>query len=414
MIKYKKRVLSNGLTVLVHSDNSTPLVAVNTIYKVGAKNEDYNKTGFAHLFEHLMFGGTKEVPDFDIPIQMSSGENNAFTNNDYTNYYIIIPKSNLEVALYLEADRMVNLDINEKSLSVQRRVVEEEYKERYVNRPYGDLWQLLRPMVYTTHPYQWSTIGRDIAHVREACLDDVESFYNRYYTPQNAIIAIAGDIDEEATFALVEKIYGSIKKGEVVEKLDIKEPAQTEQRRKEVERDVPSTMIYIVFHMANRLSRQFSTCDIISDLLSGGTSSRMYQTLIKEKRMFSSVNAYITGDIDEGMFIVTGTLLDETDVAEAEAALFEELEKLKSEPIDDYELEKVKNKFEVNTIFGEINVMNKAMNLCFYELLGDIELINNESAVFRSITKDEISKTAKELFVESNSSVLIYRGIARN
>ncbi len=409
MINYKKRVLDNGLTVLIHRDNSTPLVAVNTIYKVGAKDEDFERTGFAHLFEHLMFGGTKEIKDFDIPIQMSAGENNAFTNNDYTNYYIVIPKSNLEVALYLEADRMVNLDINEKSLNTQKKVVEEEYKERYVNRPYGDLWMLLRPLVYKEHPYMWPTIGRDIAHVRDASLDDVHSFYNRFYTPSNAILAVAGDVDEELTFDLIEKIYGSIKKGEPRDRRVIKESLQISQRRMEVIRDVPSTMVYMVFHMANRLSRQFSICDIISDLLSGGSSSRMYQSLIKEQRLFSAINAYISGDMDDGMFVVTGTLLDTTTPEVAEKALFAELEKIKNEAIDEYELEKVKNKFEVNTIFGEINVMNKAMNLCFYEMLGDVDLINRETALFRSITAEEISDTAKELFTKDNSSVLVYK-----
>lgn len=408
MIQYKKRVIENGLTILAHRDNSTPLAALNVIYKVGAKDEDYNKTGFAHLFEHLMFGGTTNIPNFDIPIQMASGENNAFTNNDYTNYYIVLPKNNIETALYLEADRMVNLDINQKSLSVQQKVVEEEYNERYKNKPYGDLWQLIRPMVYKKHPYMWSTIGRDINHVRDASLSDVRSFYNKYYSPQNAIVALAGDIDENESLDLIEKMFSDIKKGEPLKKERIFEPEQTEQRREVVVRDVPASMIYIVFHMAERLSKEFAVCDIMSDLLSGGSSSRMYQSLVKEKRLFSSVNAYITGDVDSGMFIVTGRLLPQTDISVAEEALFNELEEMKGGEISDYELEKVKNKFEVNTIFGEINVMNKAMNLCFYEMLGDIELINRENSVFRSITKEEIYNTATKLFTKENSSVLHY------
>lgn len=408
MIQYKKRVIENGLTILAHRDNSTPLAALNVIYRVGAKNEEYNKTGFAHLFEHLMFGGTLEVPNFDIPIQMASGENNAFTNNDYTNYYIVLPKNNIETALYLEADRMTNLDINQKSLSVQQKVVEEEYNERYKNKPYGDIWQLLRPMVYKKHPYMWSTIGRDIDHVRNASLSDVRSFYDKFYTPKNAIIAVAGDIDEDESLDMVEKMFCHIKKGEPVERVRFFEPTQIEQRREVVVRDVPTSVIYIVFHMAERLSREFAICDIMSDLLSGGSSSRMYQSLVKEQRLFASVNAYITGDVDNGMFIVTGSLLPETKIEEAENALFSELEKMKYGEIGDYELEKVKNKFEVNTIFGEINVMNKAMNLCFYEMLGDIELINRESSVFRSITKNEIHTTAKNMFTKENSSVLQY------
>ncbi|MFI3315614.1 MAG: pitrilysin family protein [Rikenellaceae bacterium] len=409
MIDYEKRVLKNGLTVLLHYDNSTPLVAVNTIYKVGAKDENPNKTGFAHLFEHLMFGGTKEIKDYDIPIQMCSGENNAFTNNDYTNYYIVMPKDNLEVALYLEADRMVNLDINSRSLSVQQKVVEEEYKERYVNRPYGDIWSIIRPMVYKKHPYRWSTIGADIAHVRDASLEDVKSFYDRYYTPQNAILAIAGDIDMNSTWEMVERVYGNISKGEIIEKERHLEPIQTKQQIVEVERDVPSSIVYIIFHMGNRTSREFAICDVISDILSGGSSSRMYQSLIKQQRLFSAINAYISGDVEEGMFVVTGTLLPETTIEMGENALWQELEKIKTEAVGDYELEKVKNKFEVNTIFGELNVMNKAMNLCYYEMLGDISLINKEIATFHSIKKEELSQTATKLFTKENSSILRYK-----
>lgn len=409
MINYHRRVLSNGLTLLLHQDSSTPLVAINTIYRVGAKDENPEKTGFAHLFEHLMFGGTTEVPDYDAPIQMCSGENNAFTNNDYTNYYIVLPKDNLEVALYIEADRMVNLNINSRSLALQQKVVEEEYKERYVNRPYGDLWSLIRPMVYKKHPYRWSTIGSDIAHVRDASLDDVKLFYDRFYTPQNAILAIAGDLDIDATVEVVERIYGSIKKGEIIEKLPITEPQQSEKRELDVVRDVPSSMVYIVYHMGNRVSREFAICDIISDLLSGGSSSRMYQNLIKNERAFSAVNAYITGDVEEGMFIVCGTLLPETLIERAEELLLSQLEPIIEGNIDDYELEKVKNKFEVNTIFGELNVMNKAMNLCYYEMIGDITLINREIDNFRSITKEEISTAAKRIFRAENSSILRYK-----
>ncbi len=408
MINYSRRVLDNGLTILVHQDNSTPLAAVNVIYKVGARDEEPQRTGFAHLFEHLMFSGTAEVPEFDIPIQMSSGENNAFTNNDYTNYYIVLPKDNLDVALHLEADRMVNLNINEHSLSIQQSVVEEEYNERYKNKPYGDLWQIIREMVYKEHPYRWSTIGKDIAHVRDASLDDVRSFYKRYYTPHNAIIAVAGDLEPEATLDLIESVFKDINKGEPVVKNIPQEPKQLEQRRMTVTRDVPSDMVYILFRMGERISREFAICDVISDMLSGGSSSRMYQSLVKEQRLFNTINAYIMGSLDEGMFVVMGQPVDGVSPQDAEEALWGSLEDIKSGEISDYELDKVKNKFEVNTIFGEINVMNKAMNLCFYEMLGDIEIINKECETFASITKDEIYNTSKKLFTKENSSVLHY------
>ena len=400
--------MSNGLTLLVHNDNSTPLVAVNVIYKVGARDEEPTNTGFAHLFEHLMFAGTPAVPEFDVPIQMSSGENNAFTNNDYTNYYIVVPKENLDVALHLEADRMVNLNINQKSLSVQQSVVEEEYNERYKTKPYGDLWQILRTMVYKVHPYRWSTIGMDIKHVRDASLDDVKYFYDKYYTPQNAIISVAGNVDPDATLDAMEAIFGGINKGDIVVKDIPVEPKQTEQRRIVVSRDVPSDIVYIVFRMGDRVSRDFAVCDMISDLLSGGSSSRMYQDLVKKRQLFTSVNAYVSGSIDDGMFVVTGQPLEGVSVEVAEEALWGALEDIKNSDISDYELDKVKNKFEVNTIFGEINVMNKAMNLCFYEMLGDIDIINNETKVFASINKDEVYSVSKKLFIKENSSVMHY------
>ncbi len=408
MINYSRRVLSNGLTLLVHNDNSTQLVAVNVIYKVGARDEHPTKSGFAHLFEHLMFSGTANVPDFDLPIQMSSGENNAFTNNDYTNYYIVMPKDNLEVALFMEADRMVNLDINQKSLSVQQSVVEEEYNERYKNKPYGDLWEILRTLVYKVHPYRWSTIGMDIKHVRDASLEDVQSFYDKFYTPQNSIVSVAGNVDPEKTLDLLETVFGGIAKGEEVVRDIPAEPEQIEQRRLVVHRDVPADMVYIIFRMGERASREFAVCDMISDILSGGSSSRMHQMLVKERRLFNSVNAYVTGSLDAGMFVVTGQPIEGISAQDAEDALWGALEEIKNSDISDYELEKVKNKFEVNTIFGEINVMNKAMNLCFYEMLGDIDIINNETKVFASITKEEIYAVSEKLFVKESSSVLHY------
>ncbi len=408
MIDYKKKVLENGLTVLAHKDSSTAHVALNIIYKVGSKDEESSLTGFAHLFEHLMFGGTKSVPSFDEPIQLASGENNAFTNCDYTNYYIVVPKNNVEVALYVEADRMQNLDINQKSLDVQKKVVEEEYNERYKNKPYGDLFSLLRGLSYTKHHYRWSTIGADIAHVRNASLSDVSAFYSKFYSPQNAIVALAGNIEPSESIALVEKYFASIPKGQKLTKENIIEPPQTEPRTLTVHRDVPASMIYISYRMKGRLARQFALCDMLSDLLSGGNSSRMYQNLIKTQRLFSSVNAYVSGDEQYGGFIVMGQLNDGVAVEVAHKALLDQIEEMKTTTISDYELEKVKNKFEVNTTFGEINVMNKAMNLCFYEMLGDIELINREIDNFRSITAEELRAEASELFVPENSSTLFY------
>lgn len=409
MINYNKKVLENGLTLLVSTDRATSMVAVNLIYRVGAKNENPDKTGFAHLFEHLMFGGSKHVPDYDTPIQMASGENNAFTNNDYTDYYIVLPKENIEIALWVESDRMRGLNINKKTLDVQKKVVIEEFNQRYLNKPYGDVWQLLRTMCYTTHPYQWATIGKEPSHIETATLKDVKAFYDRYYTPSNALLSIAGDITMEEVLPLVEKWFGEIESGEKACDAIPKEPQQTEARRLEVKRDVPVTAIFIAFHMGDRLSEQFVVCDTMSDILSNGDSSRMQQNLVRKEQFFTSVDAYLTGDVEEGLFVVTGYLADGISVEVAEKALWREILRLKTELVTDYELQKVQNKFEVNTIFGELNVMNKAMNIGYYDMIGDIDYINRELECYKAVTKEKIATTATELFNKEQSSTLIYR-----
>lgn len=408
MIEFQKKRLANGLTVIVHRDPSTPMAAVNVLYKVGARNETYDRTGFAHLFEHLMFGGSVNVPDYDRPVQLAGGENNAFTNNDYTNYYLALPRENLETALWLESDRMLGLAFNERSLEVQRKVVVEEFAQRYLNQPYGDIWLLLRPLAYERHPYRWATIGRDIEHIRQATMEEVRAFFERYYKPNNAILSIAGDLEPERVFDAVERWFGPIPAGEEVADEIPQEPEQTAPRRLEVRRPVPASVIYIAFHMGGRTSREAVVCDVVSDILSNGTSSRLYQRLVKESPLFSSVNAYISGDVDPGLFLVTGHVMEGVSMAEAEAALWAELERLKTEPVDDYELEKVKNKFEANDIFGQINVLNKAMNLAYFEMLGDASMIDTEVAEHNSVTRDEIQAVSRRVFRPANSSTLLY------
>ena len=409
MIDYKKKVLKNGLTVIAHRDTSTPMAAVNVLYKVGARNEEPERTGFAHLFEHLMFGGSVNIPDFDLHVQLAAGENNGFTNNDYTDYYITLPKENIETALWLESDRMLQLAFSEKSLEVQRKVVVEEFNQNYLNKPYGDLWLLMRPLVYRVHPYRWPTIGLTPDHIRGAKMVDVRAFYEKYYNPDNAIVSVAADLEEESVFALVEKWFGSIPAGKPFRDTIPAEPEQTQARRLEVVRSVPATVITIAFHIGGRTSRQFQVCDVVSDLLASGTSSRLYQRLVKRNPLFSSVNAYVTGDVDPGLFVITGHVLNGVPAARGEAALWEELERLKGEDAAEYELEKTRNKFEAGTIFGELNVMNKALNLGFYEMLGDLDLINREVAIHRSVTPAEIRAEASAIFTPEHSSTLIYR-----
>lgn len=409
MIKYKKHTLSNGLTVLTNRDRASKLVAVNILYKVGSRNEDPERTGFAHLFEHLMFRGTKNIPNFDLPVQMSCGENNAFTNNDYTDFYITLPKDNIEVALWLESDRMMGLNITKKSLNLEKKVVIEEFKQRCLNQPYGDVQMLLRELAYEKHPYRWTTIGRTLEHIESATLQDVKEFYAKYYTPSNAILSISGDIDEQQMIELSEKWFADIKNSTLEVDLLPQEPVQTEARRLCVERDVPSTTITIAYHIGARTSQNFFVGDIVSDLLAGGDSSRLYQHLVKEQGLFSSVNAYVSGDVDPGLFIFTGQLLPQTTEEQAEEAFIKEMDILKNSDVDAYELAKVKNKFEASTLFGEINVMNKAMNLGYYEMLGDLPLINKEVEKFQSITSEDIIDFSRKIFTSENSSTLIYR-----
>lgn len=408
MIKYKKKILQNGLTVIAHRDVATPMAAVNLLYKVGSRNEDEDHTGFAHLFEHLMFGGSFNIPDFDAPIQMAGGENNAFTNNDYTNYYIALPKENIETALWVESDRMKALNFDQHSLDVQRKVVIEEFGQRYLNQPYGDLWLLLRPLCYKVHPYKWATIGKEISHIENATLQQVSSFWHKYYQPNNAILTIGADLEEDAMLELAQKWFGDIESRSVVNDVILQEPIQNGPRELIVQRDVSTTVIYLAFPMGKRNSRQSVICDVISDILSNGTSSRLYQRLVKENRLFSSVNAYVTGEIDEGLFVVTAHLLPQTTNESALDALWGELNDLKSVEVSDYELEKVKNKFEATNIFSEINVLNKAINLAFFEYLGDANLINEEVESYNSVTKEEIVKTAKELLTKNRSNTLLY------
>ena len=409
MIKYKEKRLANGLRVLVNRDRASKLAAINILYMVGARNEEPEKTGFAHLFEHLMFRGTHQVPEFDIPVQMACGENNAFTNNDYTSFYITLPKENIRTALWLESDRMLNLNISEEAYQTEKQVVIEEFKQRYLNQPYGDELLLLRELAYKVHPYRWATIGISPEHIERATLDDVRNFYKLHYRPSRAILSISADIDEDEMLDLAEEYFGGIADcgGEIAP--IPQEPVQCEPRRLEVERDVPATDITIAFHMGDRLSHDFFLGDLCSDLLAGGESSRLVNRLIKERGIFSSVNSYITGSIDAGLFIIKGRLMPETSEKEAEEALLGELQDLIEGNISDYEMEKVKNKFEANMLMGEINIMNKALNLGFYAMTGDITLLNREAEVYRSLTREQVMDFSARCFDKRNSSTLIYR-----
>ena len=401
--------LPNGLRI-VHSEmESTQMVALNVLYNVGARDEHPEHTGFAHLFEHLMFGGSVNIPDYDTHVQNAGGENNAWTNNDITNYYITLPRQNVETGFWLESDRMLSLDFNEKSLEVQRQVVIEEFKQRNLNQPYGDVGHLVRDMAYKKHSYQWPTIGKETSHIANATLDEVKDFFFRFYAPDNAILAVTGNISFEDTVALAEKWFGPIPRRNVATRNLPKEPVQTEERRQTVERNVPVDALYMVFHKCDRLHPDYYTFDMLSDLLSSGRSCRFIQHLVLEKQIFSNIDAYISGSIDEGLFHITGKPSPGISLEEAEEAVWEELEALKTIEIDSYELEKVKNRYESEQIFNNLNYLNVATNLAFFELIGQAEDINYEVEKYRSVTSERIREVARKAFVRENCSVLYYK-----
>lgn len=408
MIKFDRFTLKNGLRVIVHKDINTPIVAVNIIYNVGARDENPNETGFAHLFEHLMFGGSVNIPSYDEPLQKVGGENNAFTSNDITNYYITLPKENIETAFWLESDRMLSLAFSEKSLDVQKNVVIEEFKQRYLNQPYGDIWLILRPLTYKKHPYKWATIGKSIKHIENANLQQVKDFFYSHYAPNNAILVVSGDVETENIKALSEKWFSDIEKRNIKTRNLPKEPAQRKERQKTVSKKVPFDSIIKAYHICNRLDSNYYVFDIISDLMSGGKSSIFYKKLVKEKKLFSEIDAYITGSIDDGLFVIHGTLYDGISMKKAEQAIQSEIEKLILKGASQLELNKIKNKVEASLALSEINVLNKAMNLAFFELLGDANLVNNEAENYAKVNSPMIKKIAKRYLKKSNCSTLYY------
>ena len=408
MIEFDRFTLNNGLKVIVHTDASTPLVSMNILYNVGSRDEDPEKTGFAHLFEHLMFGGSVNIKKYDEPLERVGGENNAFTNNDVTDFYLTIPRQNLETAFWLESDRMLNLAFSEKSLEVQRNVVIEEFKQNYLNQPFGDVWLLLRPLAYKIHPYQWSTIGKDIEPIRNASMEDVRDFYTRFYNPNNAILVLAGNTTIEEVKELAERWFEPIPAGVQVVRDLPQEPVQTEARSLTVERDVPLDCLYKAYHICGRMNADYPVVDLMSDVLSNGNSSRLYQSLIKEQQLFSEINAFLTGDEDGGLLIVTGKLIKGVKMEIAEAAILEQLNQLKTDLVADNELQKVKNKVESLVAFDEMRIQERALNLAYAEHLGDINMVNNDIQKYRAVTAEQIKAIANSVLCNENCSTLYY------
>ncbi len=408
MINYERFELKNGLRLLVHEDNSTPLAAVNLLYNVGARDESPDKTGFAHLFEHLMFGGSTNIPDFDEKIQMAGGDSNAFTNNDMTNFYNTLPVENLETAFWLESDRMLQLTLNQKALEVQRKVVIEEFKETCLNQPYGDVWHHLSDLAFHIHPYRWPTIGLLPKHVEEATLEDVRHFFEAYYRPNNAILSVAGPIKVEEVRRLAEKWFGEIPSGKIPLRKLPQEPIQEKLQQRIQQANVPVDALYLAFHTPARNHPDYYAVDLLSDILCNGNSSRLYRRLHKEQQLVNAIDAYITGNIDPGLLIIEAKTGEDIALETAEKAIWKELEVLKKESIGERELAKYINKVESTLIFSETNVLNKAMNLAYFELLGDAELINTEVEAYRRITPADIQRVAQQILTTENCSELYY------
>lgn len=408
MVAFNRFTLSNGLRVIVHEDSATPMAVVNVMYDVGAKDEHPERTGFAHLFEHLMFGGSLHIPDFETPLQMAGGENNAYTTNDLTNYYIQIPAENLETALWLESDRMLSLAFSEKSLDVQRKVVSEEFKEHYLNKPYGDVWFYLRDMAYKVHPYQWMTIGKELSHIEQASLADVQAFFFKHYRPVNAILVVAGNVHTQQVRPLVEKWFGTIPAGERYMRNIPPEPMQQDKRQKEVHAPVPLDALYKCWHMPARMDLGYYAADLLTEVLGGGASSRLYQSLVKEKQLFSQIECYHMGTIDDGLLTIEGKLVKGVAIEAADAAVQAQLDELLEEKITEKELTKVKNKTAAAIAFEDMSVMSRANSLAFYELLGDAELFHTDREKYFSITTADLLRYSQQIFAPTNSNTLYY------
>jgi zinc protease len=409
MIKFERFTLDNGLRVIVHEDTSTPMVVHDVMYDVGARDEKPDRTGFAHLFEHLMFGGSLNIPSYDEPLQMAGGENNAYTTNDLTNYYLQLPAENIETAFWLESDRMISLAFDETSLDVQKKVVVEEFKEHYINKPYGDVWHKMRELAYQVHPYKWMTIGKELSHVEEARLQDVKDFFFKHYTPANAILTVAGNVTAGKVKQLAEKWFGDIPAGKKYERDITPEPTQTRARSLEITSGVPLDALYKCWHMSSRLDKRYYAADLVTEILGNGGSSRLFQSLVKEQQLFSNIHCSHLGSVDAGLLYIEGKLVKNVSREQAENAIDKELQKMKTEIVAEKELQKVKNKTESLIAFEDISLMNRANSLATYELLGDAELMNTELQNYQSVTAEEILQECRDIFYDDNCSTIFYK-----
>jgi zinc protease len=412
MINFQEFTLENGLRVIVHEDPTVQIAVMNILYDVGSRDEHPDKTGFAHLFEHLMFGGSVNIPSYDEPLQRVGGENNAFTNTDITNYYLTLPAANLETGFWLESDRMLSLSFDPKVLEVQRKVVIEEFKQRYLNQPYGDVWLRLRPLAYQQHSYQWATIGKEISHIENATMEDVKNFFFSHYIPSNAILVVAGHVTLQQVKELSEKWFGPIPAGKLRTRNLLPEPPQNAKRTLEVEAKVPANAFYKAWHMPGRFHKDYYAIDLLSDILSRGQSSRLYQQLVKEKEIFTSISSFVMGTVDPGLLVISGRLKEGISLEHAEQEVDTILQQVVTNGVAEAELEKVKNQAESTLEFGEMEVMNRAMNLAFSKLSGDANLVNEEGNQINAVTVADVKRVANDILKETNANVMYYKATA--
>ena len=409
MIDFESFFLDNGLEVHVHEDHTSPIAVVNVLYKVGSRDEEEDKTGFAHLFEHLMFGGSAHIPNYDEPLQRVGGNNNAFTSADITNYYVTLPADNIETAFWLESDRMLGLSFDPKALEVQQKVVIEEFKQQYLNQPYGDAWLKMRPLAYQKHPYRWPTIGKDIDHIEQATMDDVKAFFHQFYHPNNAVLVVAGDVSLEQVKQLSQKWFGPIPAGEKYVRNLPKEPVQQAMRTLLCEAEVPADALYMAFHMPGRADGQYHSADLMGDILGRGKSSRLYDRLVEKKKLFNNIDAYVTGSLDPGLLVISGKIAKGESITAAEQGVWEVVHDFQRETISPTELQKVKNKAESSLVFSEVDLLNRAMNLAFAAVMGDPGLVNREAGLIRQVSMDDVVSQAQGILSEKNASVLRYQ-----
>lgn len=411
MIPFEKKVLDNGLRVLVNSDFNTQLVTVNILYNVGARDEVETKTGFAHLFEHLMFEGSKNIAHFDQPVEDAGGSSNAFTSNDITNYYITLPAVNIETAFWLESDRMLELDFSQEKLDIQKKVVIEEFKERYLNNPYGDVWHNLRKLCYQKHPYKWPTIGISTQHVADASLDYVKSFFYKHYAPNNAILVVSGNITAEKVFELVQKWFGDIPTREIETRNLPREDEQRERRVLKVDSKVPKNMLYMAFPMPGFDQNEYHAVDFLTEVLGYGESALLFNNLVVKEPIFDDISAYVFGSLDDGLAIISGMPSEGISFEEAEEKVWEQIDKLHKEKITELEIARLLNKAETSEAYELDSTQNKALKLAMFENMGDANNANSIRDRYKALNADELMRVAQKYFVKTKSNILQYNAI---